>query len=1109
MSISAGAQTNELMPVIVNLTNLGYDEINGSINLNVSPSGSEQIVWNGFQAVSQLLSQSSQLLNFYINPSSFEAGNYTLKAEFLNNSGQQLKAISSSLTIHGAIFQITQFPPYQTFSAGEEAVFTFKVKNIGNKEGTFDFDFKAYDLMDSTKKEWLMPNEEKLVTFSFRLPIDLEEKDYFADYELKDSNFQNSKGSNGQIKFHLKGINLNISAALDRQNYREEDTAHLSIDVSEESGTGSLKLFARVSYNGYEDQRSFTLNGTETLTFDISLTEITGEKLFYGIYHESGRSIHLNSLYIYKTEDVLTISTNKQVYNPGETVSIIMNSLSGADGTLTLSALNYSETFAFTGTATKNFTLPTVITAGTYHINYEILLSNGDTRAGNHPFDVAGISVKIKEAILDKRKYISSDTLNIGLAIESNRNLSATLKAWMVDPEGKYSDVIEKTINLSSSDNLLSTASYQLTTSVSGIHRLIYGIYTGDLLLASGSEAFDVGDAILTYISANRTDYQTDTEVVRATVSMYGTVDATLDLQLDGNTIRTHTVSLNGFSTLNIDIGIVEPGTHILKAILTAGDIKSIRESLFTYALSFLDSDDDGMPDEWETDFGLDLNNQVDAGSDPDNDGLTNLQEYQRGTNPKNQDTDNDGLPDGWEVTYGLNPNANDALSDKDNDGFSNLQEYQNGTDPTDSSSKPNQSPVAKAGLDQNVLTNQPLTLDGSDSFDPEGNMITFLWTFIEVPGASNITDTSLSNATCAKPTFIPDVDGIFKLELTVNDGVLESAPDEVVIVASTQNVSPNANAGPDQSVLTGATVYLDGNGSNDPDNRPQPLSYAWSFSSIPNGSYLTNEHIINNDQVFASFIPDTDGFYSINLNVSDGDLSSRDTVQIMATTPNVPPNANAGSDITVWLGQTVNLDGLASNDPDSGPQPLSYGWRFVSVPVGSQLYNDDILGADTATPFFKPDVSGTYVIELAVSDGFAFNFDNTAVTVMKSSVYCSILGNDPKPSILDQDIFKFNGIKGEIVIIRLNSYPTEAGSGKRVTLLLAAKISGILFSKADQNVLPNEIAVTLPETGEYLITVAEQPKIARGERYRGTYCLSLEASPEIMQTLRPTIWVE
>jgi len=130
-------------------------------------------------------------------------------------------------------------------------------------------------------------------------------------------------------------------------------------------------------------------------------------------------------------------------------------------------------------------------------------------------------------------------------------------------------------------------------------------------------------------------------------------------------------------------------------------------------------------------------------------------------------------------------------------------------------------------------------------------------------------------------------------------------------------------------------------------------------------------------------------------------------------------------------------------------------------------------------------------------------------VTVIEKFTLCSLFGNDPKPSILDQDIYKFNGIKGEKVIIRLESDPVTVGSGKRATLLLAAKIPRILFIKTDQSVLPNEITVTLPATGEYLITVAEQPKMAKGERYRGAYCLSLEASQETMQTLKPALWVE
>ena len=69
---------------------------------------------------------------------------------------------------------------------------------------------------------------------------------------------------------------------------------------------------------------------------------------------------------------------------------------------------------------------------------------------------------------------------------------------------------------------------------------------------------------------------------------------------------------------------------------------------------------------------------------DTDGDGLTNLEEYQKGTNPINSDTDGDGMPDGWELRYGLDPvDESDAAADPDQDGISNLSEYELDLDPT------------------------------------------------------------------------------------------------------------------------------------------------------------------------------------------------------------------------------------------------------------------------------------------------------------------------------------------------------------------------------------------------------------------------------------------
>ncbi len=100
-----------------------------------------------------------------------------------------------------------------------------------------------------------------------------------------------------------------------------------------------------------------------------------------------------------------------------------------------------------------------------------------------------------------------------------------------------------------------------------------------------------------------------------------------------------------------------------------------------------LDSDGDGMPNDWEDQY-TQLDSAVDdAAADPDNDTLTNFQEYQHDTHPGTDDTDSDGMDDGWEVSWGFNPKQDDSNLDADQDGVSNVVEFNDGTNPIDNNS--------------------------------------------------------------------------------------------------------------------------------------------------------------------------------------------------------------------------------------------------------------------------------------------------------------------------------------------------------------------------------------------------------------------------------------
>ncbi|WP_299968755.1 PKD domain-containing protein [uncultured Roseobacter sp.] len=280
-----------------------------------------------------------------------------------------------------------------------------------------------------------------------------------------------------------------------------------------------------------------------------------------------------------------------------------------------------------------------------------------------------------------------------------------------------------------------------------------------------------------------------------------------------------------------------------------------------------------------------------------------------------------------------------------------------------------NQAPTAVAGENASVSLNDLVMLDGSNSTDPEGDLLTYAWSLISRPDGSTA---SLDDATSPLPKFTVDAPGTYVAQLIVNDGQSDSAPDTVTL--STQNVPPVANAGPDQSVALAATVSLDGSGSSDVDG--DPLSYDWSFTSLPSGSVAS---LSAPASVMPSFVADVPGTYVVQLAVSDGTETRFDTVTI--STLNTAPVADAGDDQSDVVGATITFDGTGSSDADG--DTFSFAWAVSSRPAESTA---TLSGAGSAAPQLTLDRPGTYVIQLIVNDGqVSSTADTVTVTTINS----------------------------------------------------------------------------------------------------------------------------
>jgi thiol-disulfide isomerase/thioredoxin len=88
-----------------------------------------------------------------------------------------------------------------------------------------------------------------------------------------------------------------------------------------------------------------------------------------------------------------------------------------------------------------------------------------------------------------------------------------------------------------------------------------------------------------------------------------------------------------------------------------------------------LDSDGDGITDQWEAVYGTNAQK-----ADTDGDGISDSDEINFGTNPVVADTDGDGMSDGEEQLAGLDP----LDPDSDLDGFQDQEEVDLGTNPLD-----------------------------------------------------------------------------------------------------------------------------------------------------------------------------------------------------------------------------------------------------------------------------------------------------------------------------------------------------------------------------------------------------------------------------------------
>lgn len=199
---------------------------------------------------------------------------------------------------------------------------------------------------------------------------------------------------------------------------------------------------------------------------------------------------------------------------------------------------------------------------------------------------------------------------------------------------------------------------------------------------------------------------------------------------------------------------------------------------------------------------------------------------------------------------------------------------------------------------------------------------------------------------------------------------------------------SPTLVAGEDLSITLGNPLTLSvlEAGYADGCQSDHTLTVQWRFDAIPPGSLIDETALSDNDTATAletQFLPDTVGTYVVSVQACD-DVSCSETDIVVGTVSHgdAAPNADAGADVEVQVGERAELDGALSDDPEGAE--LEYAWALTETPGCSALNSDSLYNQGSPTPTVIPDCEGLYLVSLVVSDGLQWSDpDYVTVTAM------------------------------------------------------------------------------------------------------------------------------
>ncbi|RKN74922.1 carboxypeptidase regulatory-like domain-containing protein [Paenibacillus ginsengarvi] len=471
-------------------------------------------------------------------------------------------------TLQLVSFEMVNIPDELELVAGQQHTVTCRVRNNGKREGGATVRFSIPGFVEQNNTEWLAPGEEKDVLFTFVMPDDALTAEHQEVYiGLKGE-------TRHKLNASIRGAEIGVVADLDKKLYTPGDTAVLKLTVSNRSG-GAYPVYTRAQLGDVTLVSSVrTLTDTLEVVHEIPV-DAGSNKLFFGVYLETGRSLFLDAYYVPRRDQLAGLSAEKQVYAPGEAVAVKLtwteegkSFFSGAEAVDADVSLLQGENraviippskrrFAIAEPATFEFPLPAHMKQGTYVALWNV--SAGDKTAElTFPFDVRGYKARFLEFLTDRTEYLHTDRIVICGELERSHSIPCRMELTLMDPDNEKLTTVQHELGPAAGRSTFELE-LPLNTGKAGHHTMVYTLFAAPeqaepILLSASTQSFDVAGPVLLALNTDKRQYRPG-QTVRVTITVRGNGTVPLQLNWDsGETALDTMIVLDGLKTLEYTV---------------------------------------------------------------------------------------------------------------------------------------------------------------------------------------------------------------------------------------------------------------------------------------------------------------------------------------------------------------------------------------------------------------------------------------------------------------------------------------------------------------------------------------------------------------------------